>query len=280
MFRTLYRLACLSLVPALLQAAPAPVDSSLGQGVSALKTRGSQSCRRAAQCTQAAPRNAVQTCNGGKCGFACKSGYTWKDKKCQAASSGQATSGGTLLAAVSGHMVDAQLASNGITGFRAQSNGWNTNAIASWFRDSTNGHSWCYNEYDDSLPGFAPDVSVMLANFGGSNVRAGQAYCGLEAEVVTADGRTVNLIIMDGFDSKVSFAIHFQQSILGGLFAHLRIPFAYLIQWVRTPASIDVIYNAFGLLHGSTTNDKNTVESGVKWRLTGRRDSRYTFNSS
>ncbi|KDE08172.1 hypothetical protein MVLG_01652 [Microbotryum lychnidis-dioicae p1A1 Lamole] len=257
MFRTLYRLACLSLVPALLQAAPAPVDSSLGQGVSALKTRGSQSCRRVAQCTQAAPRNAVQTCNGGKCGFACKSGYTWKDKKCQAASSGQATSGGTLLAAVSGHMVDAQLASNGITGFRAQSNGWNTNAIASWFRtdsiqDSTNGHSWCYNEYDDSLPGFAPDVSVMLANFGGSNVRAGQAYCGLEAEVVTADGRTVNLIIMDGFDSK----------------------------WVRTPASIDVIYNAFGLLHGSTTNDKNTVESGVKWRLTGRRDSRYTFNSS
>ncbi|SCV69613.1 BQ2448_2633 [Microbotryum intermedium] len=226
------------------------------QEVSVLETRGSQSCKRVAQCTQAVPRNSNKTCKGGKCGFACTSGYTWKDKKCQATSSAASSSGGKVLAA-SGHMVDAKLAESGITGFKAQSNGWNTNGIASWFRtnsrqDSTNGHSWCYNNYDDSMPGFAPDVSVMLANFGGSNTRAGQAYCGLEAEVVAADGRTAYLIIMDGFDSK----------------------------WVRTPASIDVIYNAFAMLHGSRTNDKNTVETGVKWRLTGRRDSRYTFNSS
>lgn len=74
---------------------------------------------------------------------ACKSGYTWKDKKCQAIASRKSSSGGVVLAAT-GHMVDAKLAENGITGFKAQSNGWNTNGIASWFRVSIRGGVCCY----------------------------------------------------------------------------------------------------------------------------------------
>lgn len=65
--------------------------------------------------------------------------------------------------------------------------------------------------YDDSLPGFAPDVSIMLANFGNSWTEAGTAYCGLEAEFTTPDGRMALLYIADGFDP----------------------------QWVREPGSIE-----------------------------------------
>ena len=67
-------------------------------------------------------------------------------------------------------------------------------------------------EYDNSTPGFAPDVTTMLNNFGGDYVAAGKAYCGLEAEFTAPDGRTALLYIADGFDSK----------------------------WVLTPGSVDI----------------------------------------
>lgn len=75
------------------------------------------------------------------------------------------------------------------------------------------GHSWCGFPYDNNVPGFAPDVTTMLNNFGGDYNAAATAYCGLEAEFTTPDGKKALLYIADGFDSK----------------------------WVRTPGSIDVI---------------------------------------
>lgn len=56
----------------------------------------------------------------------------------------------------------------------------------------------------------------MLANFANSWTEAGKAYCGLEAEFTTPDGLTTLLYIADGFDPA----------------------------WVRTPGSVDVIYNS------------------------------------
>ena len=55
----------------------------------------------------------------------------------------------------------------------------------------------------------------MLNNFGGDYLKAGPAYCGLEAEFETPDGKKTTLFIADGFDSK----------------------------WVLTPGSIDIVYN-------------------------------------
>ncbi|SCV72645.1 BQ2448_4182 [Microbotryum intermedium] len=262
-----------------------------------LYARG-QSCNKKADCNNVTrPRNSFSQCKNNVCTFLCSTGYFWNanTSKCQmksgviasSAAAAAATTRGvipnpkagqtqgwsttptvptiTTTAAASSptptrsddsFMVDAKISSNGITGFNAKSLGWNTNAIMSWFRtdsaqDSTNGHSWCYNVYNNSQPGFAPDVSVMLANFQWSNTLAGAAYCGLEAEFILPSGKTTTLILLDGFDPK----------------------------WVKTPSSIDVIYDAFMDLYGSTTNNKNNVLQGVKWRFTGRRDSRYLFNT-
>ncbi|GAA5857692.1 hypothetical protein JCM1840_000869 [Sporobolomyces johnsonii] len=142
------------------------------------------------------------------------------------------------------------LSKAGITGFL----GDNTNAIVSWYHtdsstDSTNGHSWCGFPYSDSLPGFAPSLSTMLNNFGGNYEAAATAYCGLEAVVTTPDGRSATLYIADAFDDT----------------------------WVRTPASIDVIYDSFAQLYGSTTNNKDDVVQGASWILTGNRNEQYKF---
>lgn len=67
-----------------------------------------------------------------------------------------------------------------------------------------------------NTPGFAPDVTTMLNEFGGDRDAAGAHFCGLEATFTTPDGRTATLVLADGFDSK----------------------------WVRTPASIDVVHSS------------------------------------
>ncbi|SGY67386.1 BQ5605_C004g02771 [Microbotryum silenes-dioicae] len=263
---------------------------------SRLFARGT-SCNKKADCNNVSrPRNSFSQCKSNVCTFRCSTGYFWNANTslCQMKSGVIASSAAAAAATTTrgpipnpkawtatptttappaasttpagpdeSYMVDAKISSTGITGFNAKSLGWNTNAIMSWFRtdstqDSTNGHSWCYNVYDNSQPGFAPDVSVMLANFQWSNTLAGAAckqepdlHCGLEAEFVLPNGKTTKLILMDGFDPK----------------------------WVKTPSSIDVIYDTFMDLWGSTMNDKNSVFQGVKWRFTGRRDSRYLFNT-
>ncbi|GAA6060472.1 hypothetical protein JCM10212_007103 [Sporobolomyces blumeae] len=133
--------------------------------------------------------------------------------------------------------------------------GLNTGAIASWYhasssQDSTNGHSWCYFPYNDNTPGFAISLKTMLANYGGDAMAARKAYCGLEAVVTTPDGTSSTLVVADAFDDT----------------------------WVRTPTSIDVMYNAFTKLFGSQTSNKNDVIQGVTWEFTGNRNSQYVFN--
>lgn len=132
--------------------------------------------------------------------------------------------------------------------------GDNTGAIASWFHtdassDSTNGRSWCEFPYTDSTPGFAPSVGRMINNFGGNQAAAKQAFCGLEATFTTPDGKSATLFLVDGFDDT----------------------------WVRTPSSIDVVYNAFAQLWGSVTSDKNNVVQNVQWQFTGNRNPKYTY---
>lgn len=48
--------------------------------------------------------------------------------------------------------------------------------------------------------------------------------------------------------------------------------------WVRTPTSMDVIYDSFAGLLGRQTNSKNDVVQGVSWRFTGKRNDRYAFS--
>ncbi|GAA5864196.1 hypothetical protein JCM3774_001253 [Rhodotorula dairenensis] len=133
--------------------------------------------------------------------------------------------------------------------------GNNTGAIASWYRsnnprDSTNGRSWCQMPYNDAVPGFAPSLKTMLASFDQDSTAAKRAFCGLEAKVYSpATRKTVTLFIADAFDDK----------------------------WVRTPASIDVMFDSFASLFGRTTHDKNDVVKDVSWRLTGKRNEQFTY---
>ncbi|GAA5969836.1 hypothetical protein JCM8115_005798 [Rhodotorula mucilaginosa] len=145
------------------------------------------------------------------------------------------------------------LSQAGIKGFL----GLNSNSIVSWYhtnsgQDSTNGNSWCGFKYNDALPGFAPSLKTMLNNFGGDYETAAKAYCGLEAIVTLPNGKSATLYIADAFDDT----------------------------WVRTPASIDVIYDAFSNLFGSQTNNKNDVIQGATWKFTGNRNDKYKFKST
>lgn len=92
----------------------------------------------------------------------------------------------------------------------------------------------------------------MLNNFGDDYQKAATAYCGLEAVVTTPDGKSETLYIADAFDDT----------------------------WVRTPASLDIIYGSFSKLFGSTTNNKNDVVQGASWKLTGNRNDKYKFKST
>lgn len=46
-----------------------------------------------------------------------------------------------------------------------------------------------------------------------------------------------------------------------------------------TDPDSDVIYDSFPLLYGSVPTSKNDVVKGAQWRFTGKRDTRYIFNS-
>ncbi|GAA5973172.1 hypothetical protein JCM3765_000734, partial [Sporobolomyces pararoseus] len=134
--------------------------------------------------------------------------------------------------------------------------GLQTGAIASWYhansgQDSTNGHSWCYYPYNDDTPGLAINVATMIANFNGDEMAARKAYCGLEVLVTTPSGTQLTLYVADGFDPA----------------------------WVKTPSSIDVMYNSFTKLFGKATSNKNDVIQNVKWEFTGSRNERYAYNS-
>lgn len=215
-----------------------------------LERRG---CTRASQCTSSLIANQIHTCTNHGCHKACKTGYAALNGKCAKTSSSQSSSKAVVAVTTASTSAQSTLEAQGITGFL----GSNGPGIASWYHtdsttDSTNGHSWCGYPYDDSLPGFAPDVSIMLANFGNSWTEAGKAYCGLEAEFTTPDGLTTLLYIADGFDPA----------------------------WVRTPGSVDVIYNSWPKLSGYTTTNKDNVVQGVTWKFTGKRNSAYSFEGA
>ncbi|KAJ3125174.1 hypothetical protein HK098_000548 [Nowakowskiella sp. JEL0407] len=138
--------------------------------------------------------------------------------------------------------------------------------IGSWFqantKDSdTNGNSWCGYPYQDYTLGFSPDISRMT---GGKNyvwsaenkevadgwMRSATEYCGLEAIVTNpSNGISRTLYIVDAFDHK----------------------------WVRSPGSIDIMYEEFQKLFGRPTSDHNDVIKDIKWTLTGKRSSKYSF---
>ncbi|GAA6039500.1 hypothetical protein JCM8097_009583 [Rhodosporidiobolus ruineniae] len=133
--------------------------------------------------------------------------------------------------------------------------GNNTGGIASWYHtdsgtDSTNGRSWCEFPYNDAVVGFAPSLATMLSSFDNDATKAKTGFCGLEAEVYSPKtGALVTMIIADAFDDT----------------------------WVKTPASIDVIYGSFPALFGSSTDNKNDVVKEVWWQLTGNRNESFTY---
>ncbi|GAA6005980.1 uncharacterized protein JCM10292_005634 [Rhodotorula paludigena] len=133
--------------------------------------------------------------------------------------------------------------------------GRNEGAIASWYHtnsgtDSTNGRSWCEFPYNDSVPGFAPSLKTMLSSFGDDAAKAKEGFCGLEARVYSPKtDKTLTMYIADAFDDT----------------------------WVRTPSSIDVIYDSFADIFGSTTDNKDDVVKACWWELTGGREEKYTY---
>ncbi|GAA5820187.1 hypothetical protein JCM3770_004814 [Rhodotorula araucariae] len=207
--------------------------------------------------------NSHHVCNKGFCDWACNSGYHRESNKCYKDAVAQAvkTTAAESTAKPAASLANVQLAavtSNALTSSAVgKFLGTNTGAIASWFRtnsaqDSTNGNSWCYYPYKDTTPGFAISLNTMLADANGDATLARQKYCGLEAIVTTPEGKSVTLYVTDAFDDT----------------------------WVRTPTSIDVVYNAFGNLLGYTTDDKNTVINNVSWRFTGNRNEQYKYNGA
>ncbi|SCO16234.1 uncharacterized protein FFB20_14951 [Fusarium fujikuroi] len=129
--------------------------------------------------------------------------------------------------------------------------------IGSWYRastgqDSTNGQSWCGYKYYNSDPVFAPSLKAMGGATYNSNPDAWRQqtrkYCGLEAKVTDpTTGKSQLMYIGDLFDDK----------------------------WVRTPASIDIMIDAYSNIHGNPNGDKNNVIKGVQWELTGRVNTQY-----
>ncbi|GAA5908118.1 hypothetical protein JCM6882_005945 [Rhodosporidiobolus microsporus] len=246
----------LPLVATLLAAASPAFSAPTGN----VEERAVVGCKSTFQCRSAArPRNSDATCVQNVCSYQCYDGYTDYGSRCIKSSSSSLvwyaapTTTTTTSAAAASPTVTLTpnaISAAGVTAFA----GNNTNAIISWFHtnlstDSTNGHSWCGFPYSDAVPGFAPSLKTMLANFNGSYEAAATAFCGLEATVIGKDGRNATLYIADAFDDT----------------------------WVRTPASIDVVYDSFSSLFGTTTTNKNDVVVGGSWTLTGNRNERYKF---
>ncbi|BGP37118.1 hypothetical protein JCM10450v2_001026 [Rhodotorula kratochvilovae] len=207
--------------------------------------------------------NSHRVCNKGFCDWACNSGYSRKSNKCYKNANAQpakttaaaAKSTAKKVANLDSNVKLAAVTSNALTSSGVgKFLGTNTGAIASWFRtnsaqDSTNGNSWCYYPYKDTTPGFAISLNTMMADANWDATAARKKYCGLEAIITTPEGKSITLYVTDAFDDT----------------------------WVRTPTSIDVVYNAFGRLLGYTTNDKNTVIQNVSWKFTGNRNEQYKY---
>ncbi|TNY24154.1 hypothetical protein DMC30DRAFT_413396 [Rhodotorula diobovata] len=245
-------------------AVAAPVSGA--EGLSTLEERAIyKPCKDTSVCgNMRIVSNSHHTCHKGFCDWACNSGYYRSDNKCHKSASQPAktttaasswstkqasTSNNNQLAATSNNALTA----SGVNKFL----GTNTGAIASWFhtnsaQDSTNGHSWCWFPYNDNTPGFAISLNTMMADANWDATAARKKYCGLEAVVTTPAGKELTLYVTDAFDDT----------------------------WVRTPTSIDVVYNAFSKLLGYATNNKNDVIQNVSWRFTGNRNEQYKYNDT
>ncbi|GAA5969894.1 hypothetical protein JCM21900_004184 [Sporobolomyces salmonicolor] len=101
----------------------------------------------------------------------------------------------------------------------------------------------------DAVPGFAPSLSTMLNNFGGSYTKAVTAYGGLEAIVTTPQGKKATLYLADAFDDTC----------------------------VRTPSSLDVVYNSFLSTYGKETVNKDDAVKEAAWHFTGATNERYKY---
>ncbi|BGO98371.1 hypothetical protein NBRC10513v2_002766 [Rhodotorula toruloides] len=200
--------------------------------------------------------NSHHYCHKNVCDWACNDGYYRKDNKCwwSGSSSSSSSSGSTSSSSSSTtEFVSTNnnvLAASGVTKFT----GTNTGAIASWFRtnsaqDSTNGNSWCWFPYNDNTPGIAISLNTMMSDANWDATAARQKYCGLEVVVTTPSGHSETLYVTDAFDDA----------------------------WVRTPTSIDVVFNAFQKLWGGYTDNKNDVIQNVQWKFTGRRSEQYKY---
>ncbi|BGP16711.1 hypothetical protein JCM10213_009128 [Rhodosporidiobolus nylandii] len=225
----------------------------------ALTVKSGVACKGAFQCRNVKrPWNSAAQCVDNICSYSCYDGFSDLGYRCirtVASSSSSVVATPTSTQELAAASPTVTLTANAVqqAGVKAFT-GNNTNAIISWFHtnlnsDSTNGHSWCGYPYSDAVPGFAPSLATMLANFNGSYQDAATAFCGLEAVVTTPEGRSATLYIADAFDDT----------------------------WVRTPASIDVVYGSFPLLFGKQTDNKNDVVKQGSWVLTGRRNERYKF---
>ncbi|KAK4048259.1 hypothetical protein OIO90_005878 [Microbotryomycetes sp. JL221] len=234
-------------------------------GSSSLEKRAKR-CTKTSDCySEPNPWASHDYCNPSTktCTWLCNSGYTKYGDKCvknqnpppPTTTTRTTTTTKPKPTSYPYNLFDGQIKSNNVTQWKAQSLGTNTGAIASWYKtessiDSTNGRSWCEFPYTDNTPGFAPSYRMMVqVNFGGRNDAAASAYCGLEAEFTTPDGRKATLFLVDAFADP----------------------------WVLTPTSVDVIKGSFPLLYGRTTDDKNDVVQNVSWRFTGRRLYRAKF---
>lgn len=91
-------------------------------------------------------------------------------------------------------------------------------------------------------------------------------YCGLEAKVKDpATGKTKLMYIGDAFDDAWVRVIQVDgQPFPNSANASL-----------KTPASIDIMIDAFSEMHGSPNNDKNDVINDVEWKLTGNSNTEY-----
>ncbi|KAF4953789.1 hypothetical protein FGADI_5782 [Fusarium gaditjirri] len=127
--------------------------------------------------------------------------------------------------------------------------------IGSWYRasagqDSTNGKSWCGYTYFNSDPVFAPSLEGMGGATYNSNPDAWREqtrkHCGLEAKVTDpTTGKSQLMYIGDSFDDT----------------------------WFRV--NIDIMIDAYSIIHGNPNGDKNNVIKGVQWELTGRVNTKY-----
>ncbi|KAM0791569.1 hypothetical protein ACM66B_006015 [Microbotryomycetes sp. NB124-2] len=232
-----------------------------------LLQKRAKSCTKTSDCySEPNPWASHDYCNPSTktCTWLCNSGYTKSGDKCVKNVNQPTTTKTTTTTTTTAkpsptsypyNLFDAQIKANNVTQFKAPTLGMNTGAIASWYKtastiDYTNGRSWCEFPYTDNTPGFAPSYRLMVnVNFGGRNADAANAYCGLEAEFFTPDGRKATLFLVDAFADP----------------------------WVLTPTSVDIIKGSFPLLFGRTTDDKNDVVQQVQWRFTGRRLYRAKF---